>query len=142
MDYPVHLWQRNHMRYLSIIFAFCAAPVLAGGPMSGVEFETYSSGKTMFYAEGGQRYGVEQYLEGRRVRWSFLDGQCKEGYWYEDAAKICFVYEDNPDPQCWVFTETERGLSAQFGNDPDALALYEVQDAQEEMLCLGPQVGV
>lgn len=111
--------------------------------MSAEEFDNYTRGKTLFYGSEGALYGVERYLDNRRVIWSFLDGQCKEGWWYEEAGQICFLYEDRPgDPQCWTFSRSPNGLQAQFENDPDATELYEAEDIDEEMLCYGPDVGV
>lgn len=110
--------------------------------MTAAEFEAYVSGKTLFFAAEGSRYGVEEYLPDRRVRWSFLDGKCKEGLWYEEAGQICFIYEDNPSPQCWTFFERNSGLSARFESEPDGTVLYEIEDTGEDMLCLGPEVGV
>ncbi|WP_171207731.1 MULTISPECIES: hypothetical protein [unclassified Ruegeria] len=120
----------------------CAQAAAAQSPLSADEFDAYTQGKTLFYGFEGQIYGVERYLPNRRVIWSFLDGQCKEGIWYEQQGQICFVYEDRSDPQCWVFTETGRGLLAQFEGDPQATELYEAEDIGEEMVCLGPDVGV
>ncbi len=110
--------------------------------MTAEAFESYTRGKTLFFGRGGAPYGAEIYLEDRRVRWSFLDGECKDGYWYQQAEHICFVYEDRPEPQCWTFELGASGLIAQFENDPPSSALYEAQDLGEEMLCLGPKVGV
>lgn len=110
--------------------------------MSGEEFETYVTGKTLFFGSRGEAYGVEQYLPGRRVKWSFLDGKCKDGVWYEEAGQICFIYDDSPEPQCWTFERTPSGLSALFENNPQATQLYEAQQSDEPMLCLGPDVGV
>ena len=87
-------------------------------------------------------YGVERYLSNRRVIWSFLDGDCKEGVWYEQGDQICFVYEDRSNPQCWVFSRSGGGLIAQFEGDPDSTELYEAEDINEEMICYGPDVGV
>ena len=84
--------------------------------MNAQEFDTYTRGKTLFYGQNGAAYGAEVYLENRRVRWSFLDGQCKDGEWYEDAGEICFVYEDSTTPQCWTFLENSGGLVARFEN--------------------------
>ncbi|WP_298841754.1 hypothetical protein [uncultured Roseobacter sp.] len=114
----------------------------ASGTMNAREFDEYTRGKTLFYGENGQTYGAEVYLDNRRVRWSFLDGECKEGVWYEQAGQICFVYEDNPDPQCWTFQEKAGGLIARFANMPGTTELYEARDINEEMICLGPEVGV
>jgi len=110
--------------------------------MTAEEFDAYTRGKTLFYGQNGQSYGAEIYHDNRRVEWSFLDGQCKNGLWYEQDGLICFVYEDNPDPQCWSFTKGTNGLIARFENQPNTTELYEARDSDEEMLCLGPKVGV
>lgn len=131
------------MRYIAIaICALCALPAAAQDIMSAAEFDAYTRGKTLFYGRGGEAYGAEIYHENRRVQWSFLDGDCRDGEWYEEAGLICFVYEDNPDPQCWSFVEGNRGLTARFENEPNTTELYEAQDQGQEMLCLGPKVGV
>jgi len=110
--------------------------------MSAAEFDAYTQGKTLFYGQGNAPYGAEIYLPNRRVRWSFLDGECKDGEWYEDAGLICFVYEDNPNPQCWSFQRSSSGLTAQFENEVGSTELYEADDRGQEMLCLGPKIGV
>ena len=131
------------MKYIfAIICALCALPALAQDIMSADEFDAYTKGKTLFYGRGGDAYGAEIYHENRRVEWSFLDGDCKTGEWYEDAGLICFIYENNPDPQCWSFTRGTGGLIARFENRPNTTELYEAQDTDEKMLCLGPKVGV
>ena len=129
-------------RRILILVLFSAQGAAAQSPMSGAEFDGYTRGKTLFYGFDGQVYGVERYLPNRRVIWSFLDGDCKEGIWYERADQICFLYDDRPDPQCWVFTRSSGGLIAQFEGDPTTTELYEATDIGEEMLCLGPEVGV
>ena len=126
---------------LTVTFAM-TGPSPAQSTLSAEEFDRYTRGKTLFYGRNGTAYGVELYMDNRRVRWSFLDGACKDGEWYEDDGLICFVYEDNPDPQCWSFRLGSGGLIAQFENDPETTELYEAQDTDEEMICLGPKVGV
>lgn len=131
------------MRVLALCLALIASlPAQAQQRMTAEEFDAYTQGKTLFYGREGAAYGAEIYHENRRVQWSFLDGECKEGRWFEQGAQICFVYEDNPDPQCWSFVKGPGGLIATFENEPESTALYEAQDAGEEMLCLGPKVGV
>ena len=76
------------------------------------------------------------------MRWSFLDGRCQEGEWYEEAGLICFTYENQPDPQCWSFEKGPSGLIARFENEPMQSELYEVEQSVEPLLCLGPDVGV
>lgn len=130
------------MKKLALLLTVLAAPLAAQGILSAEEFDAYTRGKTLFYGQNGQAYGAEIYYDNRRVEWSFLDGECKTGEWYEDQGLICFVYEDNPTPQCWSFTKGTGGLIARFENNPNTTELYEAEDAGEEMLCLGPKVGV
>lgn len=111
--------------------------------MDASEFEQYVTGKTLYYSDGATApYGAETYLPNRRVRWSFLDGECKEGYWFEAEELICFVYEDRDDTQCWSFEQGANGLIATFENNPAASELYEAQDIGEDLICQGPMVGV
>lgn len=124
------------------LIALMALPVAAQTPLTAEGFDEYTRGKTLFYGADGALYGVERYLEGRRVIWSFLDGDCKEGFWYEERDLICFVYENRADPQCWSFFVGPDGLIAQFENSNEATELYEAQDIGEDMLCYGPDVGV
>jgi len=109
--------------------------------MTSAEFEAYSQGKTLYFGFDGRRYGAEEYLPDRRVRWSFLDGVCKNGEWYEDGELICFTYEDDPEPQCWSFYQRGNGLMARFENDPAQTTLFEVEQTGKPMICLGPEVG-
>nr|WP_158964795.1 hypothetical protein [Chachezhania sediminis] len=110
--------------------------------MSADQFDAYTRGKTLFYAQNGTAYGAERYMDGRKVIWSFLDGDCKYGEWYETGGQICFVYEDRLDPQCWTFREGPGGLIARFEDNPQSTELYEAQDTGNQMQCKGPQVGV
>lgn len=123
-----------------VLFGFSSS-VSAETPLSATEFDDYTLGKTMFYAADGARYGAEQYLRNRRVRWSFLDGECKEGSWYQSGADICFVYDDEPNPQCWQFFLKPGGLSATFTGAGSKDVLYEVGSNGEKMQCYGPKVG-
>ncbi|MGD9862187.1 MAG: hypothetical protein AB7S99_03140 [Pseudodonghicola sp.] len=129
---------------IRLVIPLCLAawPAIAQDSLSAEAFDAYTRGKTLFYGQGGQAYGVERYLEGRRVIWSFLDGNCKNGVWYEQAGQICFLYEDRPDPQCWTFSQGPNGLIARFESDPATTELYEAEDIGKEMVCLGPEVGV
>lgn len=130
-----------------VLAALAALPALAqesvSPPMSAAEFDRYATGKTLFYATRGQAYGAEQYLPGRRVIWTFLDGDCAEGEWYEASGLICFRYDREPlDPQCWSFFEAPSGLVARYENDPGQTELIEVEQSREPLICTGPEVGV
>ena len=127
---------------LALAFALLALPLGAETPMTAEEFDAYTRGKTLYYGQNGQPYGVEEYRENREVTWSFLDGRCLDGRWYEDdRGMICFVYEDGSGPQCWRFFRGPEGLRAIF-EDESAVPLYEAEEGEAPMQCLGPEVGV
>jgi hypothetical protein len=130
---------KHTLMFLAIVIA---APLAAQSTMTAQEFDAYTRGKTLFYNSNGQTYGAERYLENRRVEWSFLDGECKPGQWYEDNGQICFTYDDNPDAQCWTFQLGNGGLIARFENATPTTELYEAEDIDEKLLCLGPRIGV
>jgi hypothetical protein len=126
------------------LLAVCLWPAAAAAqePLDAARFEAYVTGKTLFYGQHGFAYGVEEYLPGRRVRWSFLDGACIEGEWYQQGRHICFAYETRDAPQCWEFYLDHRGLTARVSSDPEGEFLYEVEQSSEPMECKGPMVGV
>ena len=125
----------------------CVQPVSAAeSPMSADAFDAYTRGKTLTYGVGGDPYGMEEYLPGKQVLWSFVGDECRKGIWHEVATaegpQICFIYEDRPDdPQCWYFFATGTGLLARFASDP-ASTLAEVTQSPVPMPCPGPDLGV
>ncbi|MBU3259361.1 MULTISPECIES: hypothetical protein [Roseovarius] len=127
---------------LACCLLLSAAPLRADPMMSAEAFDAYTRGKTFYYASQGAPYGAEEYLSDRRVRWSFLDGECKDGRWFEQDGLICFVYEDRPEPQCWSFTQSASGLIARFVSEDSETELYEVEKSAEPLECPGPEIGV
>ena len=138
----------SFMRWVwAIGLAICLAAGLANGasaeePLTPEAFEAYTTGKTLTYSDRGIDFGVEEYLPNRRVRWSFLDGECQDGMWYPAGELICFVYDDFPVPQCWTFYREPGGLRALFMNDPEETELFETRTSDAPMMCLGPKIGV
>ncbi|RVV98740.1 hypothetical protein EKE94_07510 [Mesobaculum littorinae] len=129
---------------LASLLTLLAAPLpaLAQDAMSAAEFDAYTRGKTLYFSNGGVPYGIEQYLPGRQVLWSFLEGECKTGSWYERDGMICFEYEDGLSPQCWEFYREGPGLRARFEGDPEETLLYETRSADAPLQCNGPMLGV
>ncbi len=120
-----------------------APSVMAEDFMTGEQFEAYTLGKTFEFMVFGQAYGAEQYLPDRRVRWAFNGAPCENGYWYEEAGAICFLYESRNDPQCWYMTMSEDGMVAQFADEGGVVdELYEVEQFEGPLNCPGPNVGV
>lgn len=138
---PMRYWYR--VRPFFMILAICPSIVFADG-MDGDEFAARMTGKTMFFTQRGLPYGVEQYLPGRRVIWSFLGGECQMGTWYEDTAqdRICFVYENISGPQCWDFFDRDGQISARIAGAPPEDDLMVVEESDEPIQCQLPGLGV
>lgn len=118
-----------------------ATPV-ADTPLTAQEFEAYATGKTLSYAQGGLVWGSEQYLPGRKVIWAFTEDDCQYGHWFEDQGKICFVYDNEADTQCWRFFRERTGLRAVFLDGDGITSLSEVAQSDKPLSCPGPDVGV
>jgi hypothetical protein len=139
------------MRHATALFlaATLALPALAqqatpvaDAPMSGAEFDAYATGKTLSYAQDGVVWGSEQYLPGRKVIWAFAEDDCQYGHWYEDQGNICFLYDNDPNAQCWKFFREATGLRAIFMGADGGTSLSEVAQSTTPLTCPGPDVGV
>ncbi len=120
-----------------------ALPGLAAdAALTAEEFDALTVGHTFYYNSAGQPYGAEQYLPGRKVVWAFMGDDCRKGSWYPDGPYICFVYDDDGQPQCWTFYKSGGRLMAQFRDDPAGDPLIAVEESPAPMACLGPNVGV
>ncbi len=111
-------------------------------PLNAETFDQYTQGKTLYFSSKGEPYGAEIYLRNRRVRWSFLDGSCREGYWFPQDQHICFLYEGSDLPQCWQFDLDQAGLRALFLGQDGNTELVETTPAKEDLICPGPRFGV
>lgn len=132
------------MRFIfAFVLALTALPALAQErPVLPEEFESLVTGSTLLYRNSQREHGAEEYLDNRRVRWSFLDGDCTEGYWYPKGPQICFVYDDYPNEQCWQFYQDGGRLIARFEDSPTGTELYETSRRDSPLYCLGPEIGV
>ena len=119
-----------------------AAPAFADEPLNADQFDALTLGRTMTWSEFGAVYGIEEYLPNRRVRWSAVGDDCKLGHWYAEAGAICFRYEDDPEPDCWIVTQSGTDLFARYLTNPPEIDPVKVQDAPAPMSCPGPEVGV
>jgi hypothetical protein len=136
---------------LALIFAasVLAAPALADPPglasatgtlLSPQDFEAYSIGKTLAYAEDGVIWGRETYLPGRHVLWRAVGEDCKAGHWWDNGGAVCFSYDDGTTAQCGAFATGPIGLTATFLNEPNARPAI-VQEEAHPVPCPGPEIG-
>lgn len=129
---------------LGLLAAALPALASAGAILGAGEFERLSTGKTLYFTQAGRPYGVEQYAPGRQVVWQYADGTCDTGYWYQERSALCFVYDSNPEPQCWIFEARDGDFFARVegaaSGDPSELRLAGESDAP--LVCQGPDLGV
>ena len=131
------------MRVLCTVLLLAPSALFATDrAVSPEEFERLVTGKTYSYGDGLSVYGAETYFDNRRVRWSFLNGDCTDGEWYVSGEQICFVYDDIPRPHCWQFYMKGGRLTAKFENNPNSTEIYETEQRDEPLYCKGPDVGV
>lgn len=118
------------------------APASAEAPISAQEFEAHVTGKTLTYRQFDSVFGIEEYLEGRKVRWSTAPNECLYGSWYPQGDAICFVYEYDASPACWTFWLRDGALVALSVNGVPGEELYEVGVSDQGLPCPGPDIGV
>jgi len=125
-----------------IFLALLALPAQAETKMTASQFEAFTKNSTVFFDRHGAPFGAEQYLDDRRVIWSFLDGNCQRGHWFGAGEEICFVYEGQTDALCWhFFDDGTRKTARVVGDDPVDDLLVTGQNKQV-LACPGPSVGV
>jgi len=112
-------------------------------PVSPEEFERLVLGETMSFIGTSGLYGAEEYFGDRRVRWSFLDGTCTDGRWFNQGNQICFQYDDggNAEPQCWSFYMKDDALVGEYDNGGQTAAPVQMQMRSGPLYCLSPEVG-
>lgn len=130
------------MRYLTCIALALATPAPAETKMTPERFEAFTRNSTVYFSRFGAPYGAEQYLPGRKVIWTFLDGTCQRGVWYGAGDEICFLYDTQPNAQCWYFFDDGDEQRARVVGDPPEEDLTVVGQDQEQLVCPGPDVGV
>ncbi|TAG28103.1 MAG: hypothetical protein EAZ40_03835 [Rhodobacterales bacterium] len=129
------------MKLVLLALALVATPAVAQTPLTAEEFDAHVTGRTITYSQFGSIFGIEEYLPGRKVRWSVAPGECQYGSWYQEDSFICFVYEYDPTPHCWTFWLEGGTLRALSVNDLPGAELTEVERTDTPLSCPGPDVG-
>jgi hypothetical protein len=126
----------------ALIASLTALPAVAETPLTAEEFEAHVTGKTVTYRQYDFIFGIEEYLEGRKVRWSVAPNECQYGTWFPQDDDICFVYEYDPTPSCWTFWLKNGALVALSVHAQPGEELHEVSADATPLPCPGPDVGV
>ncbi|NHB76685.1 hypothetical protein [Rhodobacter calidifons] len=124
-----------------LLVALAAGPVCAEDPVTAEEFDALTLGRSMTWSEFGAVYGVEQYLPGRRVRWAAVGAECTAGHWYADGPAICFKYETDSEPDCWIITRTADGFDALYTAHPPGTPPVTIAETPDPPACPGPGIG-
>lgn len=126
------------MRHLLLALALLPAPLRADTPLSPEDFEAEVTGRTLTYATPDGPYGVERYMDGRRVIWGFVGGDCFEGVWFPQDDAICFAYDAIEEVQCWRFWRDDDGdgLVAEFTGAGGG-TLFELTEDGVPLVCGG-----
>ena len=125
-------------RLASLLLILSATTAAAQMALTAEEFEDRVTGRTLDFGYDGQTpYGLERYMANRKVLWSWGDGTCQAGRWYEEEGNICFVYDHEPRPQCWRYFDVDGGIMAIFMNEGAAggTVVYEMAETDREMIC-------
>ncbi len=126
------------------LLLFCSLPVAVAAleKLSAQDFDDYSRGHTLYFAQNGSPYGVEQYFDNHKSIWKYADGTCAKGVWWEERDLICFVYDSDPEPSCWSFHKDGDKYSARVEDGDPANELVVVGINNDPITCRGPDVGV
>jgi hypothetical protein len=125
-----------------VAISLLTSPVFAQEFMSPDEFQSYANGKTLYFAQQGQPYGVEQYLPGQQSIWQYADGTCAHGLWYAREEQICFIYEGDSTEQCWRFLRKGDGFAARANGREPAADLDVIWRDEVPIQCTAPDLGV
>lgn len=131
------------MRHLGLALALALLPLsaLAETPLTGAEFDANVSGTTLTYDYGNGLFGTEEYLPDHKVRWAFEGDICIYGTWYEAGDQICFVYDDDPAPQCWLYFLEGGAIRGRYMGE-GGWEILESTRTTQPLPCAGPDVGV
>jgi len=137
------------IRILAILFAL--VPALAAAQDDLIDPDVFGAeaiGKTYWFSEQGNHYGAEQYFPDQTTIWQGRNGECKKGRWWAEGEAMCFAYEDDPTPDCWVMWEGDGGrimiesLRPLEGPEDSALVLELIRRTPLPISCTGTLLGV
>ncbi|WP_322895118.1 MULTISPECIES: hypothetical protein [unclassified Yoonia] len=120
----------------SFLLLLClATPAMALETMDADAFDAHVTGRTItFRTDTNPAFGVEAYLQGRRVMWSTFEGTCMYGVWFESKGDICFRYDGDPVPKCWAIYDEPGGIRAVSTDSAFGTVIFET-DADEPLIC-------
>ncbi|GHA55027.1 hypothetical protein GCM10008927_21090 [Amylibacter ulvae] len=134
------------MRSFAVIFCFIAGVQVcfAQTPETLVtpeKFRSISEGKTLYFYQFGEFYGVEKYFENGQSIWKPANGTCESGQWHAEGNQICFEYQDNPIKSCWNIYQSDQGYHARINNNPAYYDLHLGKVNDDDIICPAPELS-
>ena len=72
-----------------------------------------------------------------------LDGDlCIYGEWYVQSDEICFAYENDPAPACWLYFLDDGRIRGRYMGEGGGWEIVESERGGGPLPCAGPDVGV
>jgi hypothetical protein len=130
------------MRSLLASLILAATPALAETPLNATEFDAATVNSTITYDYGNGIFGTEEYLPGRKVRWAFEGDLCIYGTWYQQGDEICFDYENDVTPACWLYFLENGKIRGRYMGEGGGWEILESSRDGGPLPCAGPDVGV
>ena len=131
-------------RLLTAALLVAGAPTFSETIVGADEFQQLSEGKTQYFTRDGVEFGAEQFYKNRTSTWQYEDGTCTVGQWYPVGDAICFVYEEQPVPQCWHVVRRDGNIYARLrgtaAGDVSELLMSHVDN--KPVPCPAPDLGV
>lgn len=126
-----------------VLLVLQTAPGAAAELVPPEAFQTMSEGRTLHFTLDGAQFGAEQFFPGRRSLWRFADGSCAPGRWEAQGPQICFLYDADPTPICWLFRREGAEFAALLldGGAETGFRLELDRVAEDPLPCPGPPVG-
>lgn len=100
-------------RALAVVLLSAGTSLAAQTQITPDAFLDQVVGKTLTFStfESGSLVGVEQFLRRDLSVWAAVDLRCTYGEIEVRGPLICFIYEDNPNPEnCWMPFVDDQGL--------------------------------
>jgi len=129
------------MRAATAFLIFLAGQAVAeeaGAPirLDAEAFRALTEGRVAHFSAFGELYGSEGYLDNDQSVWRDAQGDCRDGFWWEEGESLCFQYES---VSCWkVFRETDGSFFAISDADGLRVNFEAFQDGPLE--CSAPFV--
>ncbi|WP_309664770.1 hypothetical protein [Tabrizicola sp.] len=120
------------------------APSLAAAqpPMTGAEFAAYVGTDTVTYQYSTGERGVADYAPDQSLIWTFEDGTCVNGNWFEDDDRICFAFDDPEMSACWYFFRYTAGIRADITDYSPHVEIHVIARTSAPLPCAAPNLGV